>query len=66
MNYIGKKKGERDGIFLSRWNALVARRHEHLLFCPVTHEKCKGEACEWWDVEELGCAVIRVAKKYCH
>lgn len=49
-------------ISVGEWNALVARRHERLLFCPVTHEKCKGEACEWWDVEELGCAGIRVAK----
>lgn len=49
-------------ISVGKWNVQVARRHEHLLFCPVTRERCRGEGCEWWDVEKLECAVIRGAK----
>lgn len=45
-------------ISVGKWNVQVARRHEHLLFCPVIRDKCRGEKCEWWDTTTLRCAVI--------
>lgn len=40
------------------WRVQAARRHEHLLFCPVIRDKCKGDKCEWWDATALECGVV--------
>lgn len=49
-------------VSVAEWNAQVARRHEHLGHCPITGEKCKGEACELWMVDTLECALVGIAK----
>ncbi len=40
------------------WRVQSARRHEHLLFCPIIRDKCKGDECEWWDAAALECGVV--------
>lgn len=47
---------------VGEWNVQVARRHEHLLFCPITGNKCRGEKCELWMADTLECAIVRIAK----
>lgn len=49
-------------ISIVEWGVQVARRHEHLLACPITRDKCTGEQCELWMADTLECAVVRIAK----
>ena len=49
-------------VSVGGWNVQVARRHEHLLDCPITGKKCRGEACELWMVDTLECAIVGIAK----
>ncbi|MBA7618368.1 hypothetical protein ES703_25693 [subsurface metagenome] len=49
-------------ISVGEWNVQVARRHEHLLYCPITGGRCRGEKCELWMVDTLECAIVGIAK----